>query len=357
MEVAKELYFSDYNISKTINNDGAIIKVIQFNKFAEGGTYPKDAVIKEVHTNHSLINEAVLTQKSSKNSNYIIKIYYSEEKKTEGIVRLFLEYCKNGDLNEAINKKRESGSKFEPIYLLFQFKNLAFAIKRLHELNIAHRDIKPGNIFLTINNTMKIGDFGVSKEIMNPHGKISYKGTVRYMPLYFIKEKNSNLENLHGFILDVYGFGKSFLEALSLGYGSFKAENFLVKNYKEMEDRNKKILEFLELNELGHYYEFIVSMLKETNEKRISMSEVYDQLCQFLNKELKLLQFNRFVCFLCSEQIFAMDFITLSYRCNNHPFHIGCYKEYISCSDNSKKCPLCDFWLSDEDFSDLVECL
>ena len=168
MEVAKELYFSDYNISKTINNDGAIIKVIQFNKFAEGGTYPKDAVIKEVHTNHSLINEAVLTQKSSKNSNYIIKIYYSEEKKTEGIVRLFLEYCKNGDLNEAINKKRESGSKFEPIYLLFQFKNLAFAIKRLHELNIAHRDIKPGNIFLTINNTMKIGDFGVSKEIMNP---------------------------------------------------------------------------------------------------------------------------------------------------------------------------------------------
>ena len=35
----------------------------------------------------------------------------------------------------------------------------------MHEKRIMHRDLKPANIFLTLDGTIKIGDFGLSREL------------------------------------------------------------------------------------------------------------------------------------------------------------------------------------------------
>jgi len=35
----------------------------------------------------------------------------------------------------------------------------------MHAKNILHRDIKTQNIFISKNNVLKIGDFGISKEL------------------------------------------------------------------------------------------------------------------------------------------------------------------------------------------------
>ena len=41
----------------------------------------------------------------------------------------------------------------------------AMAIKHLHDRKVIHRDIKIQNVFLTRDNIVKLGDFGISKTL------------------------------------------------------------------------------------------------------------------------------------------------------------------------------------------------
>jgi NIMA (never in mitosis gene a)-related kinase len=41
------------------------------------------------------------------------------------------------------------------------------AVHYLHSNKVVHRDLKTGNIFLTSTGNIKLGDFGISKELNN----------------------------------------------------------------------------------------------------------------------------------------------------------------------------------------------
>ena len=47
------------------------------------------------------------------------------------------------------------------------FVQLCLAMDNIHTRKILHRDIKSQNIFLTKSNTVKLGDFGISKVLEN----------------------------------------------------------------------------------------------------------------------------------------------------------------------------------------------
>ena len=49
--------------------------------------------------------------------------------------------------------------------MLTWFTMTALAIKHLHDSRVIHRDIKIQNVFLTRDNVVKLGDFGISKTL------------------------------------------------------------------------------------------------------------------------------------------------------------------------------------------------
>jgi len=95
----------------------------------------------------------------------------------------------DGDLATLIKKKKESGGRFSEEEIMQWFVQICMALNYIHARRIMHRDLKASNIFLTANNCVKIGDFGISKVLQ---GTLEAAMTVVGTPYYMSPEVCQN---------------------------------------------------------------------------------------------------------------------------------------------------------------------
>ena len=57
------------------------------------------------------------------------------------------------------------------------FCQMTSAIAFCHSKRVLHRDLKPGNIFLTSTNQVKLGDFGIARVLENTMDKAQVRAT------------------------------------------------------------------------------------------------------------------------------------------------------------------------------------
>lgn len=81
----------------------------------------------------------------------------------KGILIIIMEYCEHGDLAFHVKKKKGKNEQFSETEIMNWFVQLCLSLDYVHSRKILHRDIKSQNIFLTKSNTVKLGDFGISK--------------------------------------------------------------------------------------------------------------------------------------------------------------------------------------------------
>lgn len=74
-----------------------------------------------------------------------------------------MEYAEGGSLADLIQKKYIQGKKFEYEEIMMIMAQITLGVMSIHSKNILHRDIKTQNIFITKDNILKIGDFGISR--------------------------------------------------------------------------------------------------------------------------------------------------------------------------------------------------
>lgn len=94
----------------------------------------------------------------------IIKFYDVVHEKATNDIHLFLEYCPNGSLRTFLGK----GGYLDEHQAQKIIRQLATALRHLHQHSIYHRDIKPHNLLLSRKFNLKISDFGLAT--MNMHG-------------------------------------------------------------------------------------------------------------------------------------------------------------------------------------------
>ncbi|XP_019650325.1 interferon-induced, double-stranded RNA-activated protein kinase isoform X2 [Ailuropoda melanoleuca] len=117
-----------------------------------------------------------------------------------------MEFCDKGTLEAWIDNRR--GKKPDKPLSLELYEQIAAGVEYIHNQQLIHRDLKPGNIFLVNTKHIKIGDFGLVTSLKDYENRTSNKGTLRYMS----PEQISSRE--YGKEVDIFALGLILAELL-----------------------------------------------------------------------------------------------------------------------------------------------
>ena len=78
-------------------------------------------------------------------------------------VNIVMEFCPNGDLQEMLRGKRCAKRSLPETQVNKFLIQTCLSLLAMHDKGILHRDLKTQNIFLTKNNDIRIGDFGLAR--------------------------------------------------------------------------------------------------------------------------------------------------------------------------------------------------
>jgi len=151
---------------------------------------------------------------------YIVR--YHESFVENSTLSIVMDYAEGGDLARRIGHHREKQRLFAEGQVLHWFTQVVLGLKYLHNMQIIHRDLKPQNIFLTKQDDLRLGDFGISK-ILGGRSLNKEEKTIG-TPYYFSPEICH--ERLYSFASDIWALGCILYELLALRV-PFEAQNIL----------------------------------------------------------------------------------------------------------------------------------
>eukprot|EP00347_Sterkiella_histriomuscorum_P002482 403367980 len=139
-------------------------------------------------------------------------IRFKEVYKTKaGKLHIVMDYADGGDLLQRIDQQKKKGVLFKENHILDWFTQMCLAIKHVHDRKILHRDLKGQNIFLTSDNQIKLGDFGIARVLQETLDVAkSMVGTPYYLSPEIIESKP------YSFKSDIWALGVLLYEMCAL---------------------------------------------------------------------------------------------------------------------------------------------
>ncbi|KAF2268128.1 kinase-like protein [Lojkania enalia] len=151
----------------------------------------------------------------------IVAYFERDHIKASQDLHLYMEYCGNGDLGRVIRDLKSKNQFAEEEFVWSIFSQIVSALYRCHygedpppagrnvlglganakprgssgKPMILHRDLKPENIFLDADNSVKLGDFGLSKILQSHDFASTYVGTPFYMSPEICKAEQYTLHS------------------------------------------------------------------------------------------------------------------------------------------------------------------
>ncbi|GBP25773.1 hypothetical protein EVAR_94791_1 [Eumeta japonica] len=152
-----------------------------------------------------------------KNVIELVDVLYNDEKQK---MYLVMEFCV-GVLQDMLESS--PGKKFPQHQAHGYFSQLLDGLEYLHGQGVVHKDIKPGNLLLTLNQTLKITDFGVAEALdMFSSEDTCYTG--QGSPAFQPPEIANGAETFSGFKVDIWSSGVT-LYNMTTGRYPYEGDN------------------------------------------------------------------------------------------------------------------------------------
>ena len=126
----------------------------------------------------------------------------------KGHLCIVTDYCEAGDL---YCRLKSSKSYWREDAILDMFAQICLALDYVHDQKVLHRDLKTQNVFLHRNGTIKLGDFGIARQMDAPMDMaMTVIGTPYYMSPELMEGK------AYGYKSDVWALGCVLYELATL---------------------------------------------------------------------------------------------------------------------------------------------
>ena len=140
---------------------------------------------------------------------HIVKVHDLFEE--NGTAYYVMDYIDGESLSERMKRTGKALTETEVTSIL---KQVLEALREVHQNEIWHLDLKPGNIMLDKSGTAYLIDFGASKQI-RPNGSVTTSTALCYTPGYAPNEQIGQMYDRFGAWTDLYALGATAYNLLT----------------------------------------------------------------------------------------------------------------------------------------------
>lgn len=211
--IGKGAFGKVYKCLDKQTNNLVAIKIIDIDEqdWSEGFSLgdARDTTIKDFKQEVSILRQ--LKDNNAKNINLIHDAFDWHSQ-----LWIVADYCTGGSVRTLMRPFETNGKPtgLPEMHVVAIARELAIAMKSMHDLNIMHRDIKCANVYITEDGDIQLGDFGIVGVIDHDNEKRkTVVGTPHWMPREIIERLGEQeIEEGYGYEVDVWSFGCTVFE-------------------------------------------------------------------------------------------------------------------------------------------------
>ena len=243
----KQVYFAE----KKENHQKVIIKQISLIKL--------DEKIKKMAKDEGIILSEL------EHPNIINWYEFNLDKDKETII---MEYGEGGDLSQKISEQKKKNEPFTEKQIIDWFIQICEGVKYIHDKKIIHRDLKPNNIFLTKDNKIKIGDFGLAKTLAFQNQAKTNVGAPAYLSPEILNDQPYDYKS------DIWNLGIILYELTQLKHPFINDDIGVEKRVSFM--KKGKFIEFNNTNYSDKLLNLIPNLLKVDLNERYNINQIIE---------------------------------------------------------------------------------
>lgn len=184
---------------------------------------------------------------------------------------LIVEWC-NKDLSKDLTQRRKNQYMWSEDQLFVLFRDLVSALVYMQDHGVAHRDLKPDNIFLSQQGQVKIGDFGSAKWQAELMDFTTLRGTPMYLSpkLRLAMSRGETLVSHNVYKSDVYSLGLTMVALMKMNFPVELASASTTDEYIQ------EVIDTLPYS--GHWKEILRNMLWMDEDQRWDFRHIWSYL-------------------------------------------------------------------------------